>query len=79
MQPPSEIHEITAGPEHATMRVDRFLADAIGSLSRSRVKALMETGHAMVDGAPLTDPSAAVRPGGAYRLKVPPPVPAQIV
>jgi len=58
------------------MRVDRFLADAIGSLSRSRVKAVMETGHAMVDGAPLTDPSAAVRPGGAYRLKVPPPVPA---
>ena len=58
------------------MRVDRFLADAIGSLSRSRVKALMETGHALVDGAALTDPSAAVRPGGAYRLKVPPPVPA---
>jgi 23S rRNA pseudouridine1911/1915/1917 synthase len=76
LQPPSEIHEITAGPEHATMRVDRFLADAIGSLSRSRVKALMETGHAMVDGAALTDPSATVRPGGAYRLKVPPPVPA---
>jgi hypothetical protein len=28
------------------------------------------------DGAALTDPSAAVRPGAAYRLKVPPPVPA---
>ena len=76
MQPPSEIHEISALPEHAIQRADRFLADAIGSLSRSRVKALMETGHLTVDGQRLTDPSAAVRPGAAYRLVVPPPVPA---
>ena len=76
MQPPSEIHEIAAGPEHAGSRADRFLADAIGSLSRSRVKALMESGHASVDGAPLTDPAAAVRVGAGYRLIVPPPVPA---
>ena len=76
MQPPSDIHAVTAGPEHQGGRADRFLADAIGSLSRSRVKALMESGHASVDGAPLTDPAAAVRVGGAYRLIVPPPVPA---
>ena len=76
MQPPSDIHAVTAGPEHQGARADRFLADAIGSLSRSRVKALMESGHASVDGAPLTDPAAAVRPGSAYRLIVPPPVPA---
>ena len=76
MQPPSDIHAITAGPEHQGARADRFLADAIGSLSRSRVKALMESGHASVDGAALTDPAAQVRVGGAYRLIVPPPIPA---
>lgn len=36
----------------------------------------MESGHASVGGAPLTDPSAGIRPGAAYRLVVPPPVPA---
>ena len=76
MQPPSDVHAITAGPEHQGARADRFLADAIGSLSRSRVKALMEGGHASVDGAPLTDPSATVRVGAAYRIAVPPPAPA---
>ena len=36
----------------------------------------MESGHASVDGAPLTDPAATVRVGAAYRLSVPPPAPA---
>ena len=41
--PPGSIR-ITAGPEAAGQRLDRFLADAIGTLSRSRVKALIEAG-----------------------------------
>lgn len=57
--------------------MDRFLADAIGSLSRSRVKSLMETGWASRDGLPLTEPAEAVRPGSRYQLKVPPPIPAR--
>lgn len=71
------IHDIEARPEHAGQRVDRFLADAIGSLSRSRVKSLMETGWASRDGLPLTEPAEAVRPGSRYQLKVPPPIPAR--
>nr|WP_246523028.1 RluA family pseudouridine synthase [Neoroseomonas eburnea] len=62
--------------EAAGARADRFLADAIGSLSRSRVKALIEGGHATRDGAPLTDPSESVRAGARYVLAIPPPVPA---
>jgi 23S rRNA pseudouridine1911/1915/1917 synthase len=71
-----DTHEVLAGDHHAGQRADRFLADAIGSLSRSRVKALMETGYLTLDGVPLTDPSASVRVGGRYALRVPPPIPA---
>lgn len=58
------------------MRADRFLADAIGSLSRSRVKALIEAGQASRDGILIKDPSESVRAGAHYRLHVPPPTPA---
>ena len=58
------------------MRADRFLADAIGSLSRSRVKALIEAGQASRDGLLIKDPSESVRAGALYRLHVPPPTPA---
>jgi len=71
-----ECFAILAPPEAAGERADRFLAAAIGSLSRSRVKALIEAGHAARDGAPLRDPAEAVRPGAHYTLAVPPPAPA---
>jgi 23S rRNA pseudouridine1911/1915/1917 synthase len=58
------------------MRADRFLADAIGSLSRSRVKALIEDNRATRDGAPLADPSETVRAGARYALDIPAPVAA---
>ncbi len=66
----------TAGAQHAGQRVDRFLADAFGTLSRSRVKALIEAGHASRDGVPLREPAAPVRPGICYALALPPPTPA---
>ncbi len=71
-----ETHSVTAGPEAAGERADRFLAAAIGSLSRSRVKALIAEGRATRDGAPLRDPSEAVRAGGRYALAVPAAAPA---
>jgi 23S rRNA pseudouridine1911/1915/1917 synthase len=70
------LFETRAGPADAGARADRFLAAAIGSLSRSRVKALMEAGHATRDGAGLTDPAEAVRAGALYALRIPPPEPA---
>ena len=69
------VHEIMA-PPGATGRADRFLADAIGSLSRSRVKALIDEGRATRDGAPVADAAEPVRPGAAYRLTEPAPADA---
>jgi 23S rRNA pseudouridine1911/1915/1917 synthase len=67
---------VAADPAAAGQRVDRFLAERIGTLSRSRVKALITSGHASRDGHPLTDPAELVRVGALYRLAPPPPAPA---
>jgi len=71
-----ETFAATAGPEAAGQRADRFLADAIGSLSRSRVKALIAEGRATRDGQPLGGASEPVRAGARYALLVPPAAPA---
>ncbi|WP_241665486.1 RluA family pseudouridine synthase [Teichococcus oryzae] len=65
------IFEITASAADAGNRLDRFLAGAIGTVSRSRVKALIEAGQTSRDGTPVTDPSESVRAGAAYRLVQP--------
>jgi len=67
---------LTAAPEATGQRADRFLADAIGSLSRSRVKALIAAGAVTRDGKPLRDASEAVRTGSTYALRIPAATPA---
>ncbi|ONG55520.1 RNA pseudouridine synthase [Pseudoroseomonas deserti] len=62
--------------EQAGTRLDRLLAGAIGTLSRSRVKALIEEGHVTRDGTVVTDPSESARAGARYTLLPPPPVAA---
>ena len=68
--------DIVATADHAGQRVDRFLADAAGTLSRSRVKALIEAGHARRDGVVLREPAEPVRAGARYSLAPPAPTPA---
>ncbi|MBC9176985.1 RluA family pseudouridine synthase [Pseudoroseomonas ludipueritiae] len=73
---PAEAFTLPASAEAAGQRVDRFLAAGIGTLSRSRVKALIEAGQVLRDGAPVADPSEPVRAGATYRVEVPPAAPA---
>jgi len=68
---------ITAAPEAAGQRVDRFLAETIGTISRTRVKSLIEAGRAQRDGAALSDPAEKVRAGAIYTLSPPAPAPAR--
>ena len=68
---------VIAGADVAGQRADRFLADAIGGVSRSRIKSLMLEGHARRDGSPLSDPAEPVRSGACYTVEVPAPVPAR--
>lgn len=75
-EPPDAVFAVTAPAESAGQRVDRFFADAIGTLSRSRVKALILQGCAARDETVLGDPAEPVRPGRRYTLVLPAPGPA---
>ncbi len=68
--------EVVAGPAAAGQRTDRFLADAIGTVSRSRVKALMQGGAVLRDGIALHDPADPVRVGARFIIQAPAPVSA---
>ncbi len=63
--------EVVAGPDAAGQRTDRFLADAIGTLSRTRVKALMQDGAVLRNGAALRNPAEAVLPGATFTVARP--------
>ena len=67
---------LIAPDDAAGQRADRYLAEAIGTLSRSRVKSLIEAGLVWCDGAVLGQPAAPVRAGGHYELRPPKLVPA---
>jgi 23S rRNA pseudouridine1911/1915/1917 synthase len=75
-RPDDTTHIFVAPAEHGGERVDRFLADAIRTLSRSRVKTLIEQGHVSRDGARITQPAEAVRAGARYVVAPPPAVAA---
>jgi 23S rRNA pseudouridine1911/1915/1917 synthase len=62
-------------PEHGGERLDRFLAVAASgqNLSRTRVKSLIEAGHASINGATVKDPSRLLRAGQTAGLRLPPP------
>jgi 23S rRNA pseudouridine1911/1915/1917 synthase len=69
-------HTVMARPDAAGRRLDRFLADAIGTISRARVKALIEAGHVTRDGATRREPAEPVLAGAGYAIAIPPPLPA---
>jgi len=75
-QPAIRPFQVTADAAQAGRRLDRFLADAIGTVSRSRVKLLIEAGHARQGETTLHEPAEPVRAGATYSLTLPPPAPA---
>ncbi len=74
--PRGTAHRVEAAAAHAGARVDRFLADALPDLSRSRLKQLIEQRHLTRDGVAVASPAEPVRTGSTYTLILPPPEPA---
>jgi 23S rRNA pseudouridine1911/1915/1917 synthase len=72
---PSKI-SVSVPPDDAGARLDRFLADRIGEVSRSRLKNLILEGAVSRDGITTTDVSEQVQAGATYTLAVPPAEPA---
>ncbi len=61
---------IQARPEDTGQRLDKFLSERIGTLSRSRVKGLIVDGFLRRDGIPATDPAEPVK-AATYILSQP--------
>jgi 23S rRNA pseudouridine1911/1915/1917 synthase len=67
------ILRVTLAPGHAGWRLDRALADAVPTMSRERLKALVRSGALEANGAPVRDPAAKVRGDERFTLTVPEP------
>lgn len=63
-------------PAHAGWRLDRALADAIPTLSRERLKALIRSGALGTGTKVVRDPATKVRGEETFTLAVPEPTPA---
>lgn len=70
----SVIHSVPA--DAAGRRLDQFLTGRHAELSRSRLQALIDQGHVLVDGAPVKA-SRKLREGEAVAVTIPAPVPAE--
>jgi 23S rRNA pseudouridine1911/1915/1917 synthase len=70
-QSPTMRHEIAIDASAAGERLDRALARALPSLSRSRIKGLIEAGSVFKDSVAVTQPSQKVRTGHAFVVLVP--------
>ncbi len=64
-------HSILAEPDASGLRLDSYLAERIGTISRSRVKVLILEGACKRNGVITTDASESVRPGTTYLLTLP--------
>jgi 23S rRNA pseudouridine1911/1915/1917 synthase len=66
-------------PDAAGWRLDRALASAIPTLSRERLKALVNAGDVMVDGRQERDPARKMKGGEAVSVVVPAARPAEAI
>ena len=69
----SRTYTATALPGDADQRVDRFLAEKWPELSRTRLRALLESGAVERDGVLIAEGSARVKPGQRFAAHVPEP------
>jgi 23S rRNA pseudouridine1911/1915/1917 synthase len=61
---------LSVPPEAAGARIDKFLADALAHLTRSRLKKLFEEGYVLLNGA-VAKPSAKVKDADSLSVEIP--------
>lgn len=59
-------------------RLDRFLADRIPELSRSRIQSLIESGHVTLNDRVCTSKKIAIQTGDRLQVSIPDPTPLEI-
>ncbi len=65
-------HHLTVAPAQAGMRLDRFLAESLPDLSRTRLRGLIDAGRLEGEAGTAADPAAKTRAGQRWVLTVPP-------
>ena len=70
-----QLQAVVAEPQ-AGLRLDRFLADALPALSRSRLQGLIALGAVSRGAATIRDPNSRVKPGETYEVAIPEAAPA---
>lgn len=73
-----ERREFTVPPQEGGQRMDRWLAEVCGDLSRSQIQALMEDGKVSAGGRPVNKKEKAV-PGMVVEVVLPDPQPIEAV
>ncbi|MEQ8602436.1 MAG: RluA family pseudouridine synthase [Marivibrio sp.] len=71
-----ETRRFSVGEDAAGARLDRWLADRLADLSRSRVKTLILGRFVTVDGETVAEAKCPVKPGSEVAVHIPPPAPA---
>jgi len=74
--PQGILRHAAVGAAHAGMRLDRFLAEALAGMSRSRLAQLIAAGAVARGGETIKDPDHRVKPGEDYTVFIPPAAPA---
>lgn len=75
----AQTFELDVDNAAAGMRLDRFIATRIETLSRARVQGLIARGHVRGERGTLADGALRVKPGMIVWVEVPPPAPAEPV
>ena len=68
---------VTTQPEHAGQRLDRVLAELLPDISRSRIQALIRSGHVRGPEGTIGEPGQRVKPAETFSVALPPPEPAE--
>jgi 23S rRNA pseudouridine1911/1915/1917 synthase len=71
------VRSARVAPEQTGWRLDRFLTEQLGDLSRARLQVLLASGAVTRDGATIKDRNTRVKPDETYVVLVPEPAPAE--
>ncbi len=69
----NQLISLVANADQHGLRLDRILADGVQTLSRSRIKVLIEAGSATVNGVTIEDPNFRVKHESQISLQIPSP------
>ncbi len=69
---------LTVEPDFSGTRLDKFLANKIPHISRTRLKDLITSGNVQVDGKVWLQPKSKVKPNQAVEVTLPPPTPLEL-